>query len=221
MDRRASATRTHSGPQWVAEIYDQLVDDVSAGGRAVVHLDPPRLVVAAPDQRGLLVSVVGTLALHGLDIRRSDVTGRDGVAIDSFTVDAVGASWPDAERLRDDLEAALSGRLELAERIASRSRDDADTRPAPNRSGGPIIVIDNSESDTCTLIEVHTTDALGLLYRLTRALFECELDVVSARVSTFGNAASDAFYVRTATTRKVAGAEAIEAVKRALTDSLP
>ena len=37
---------------------------------------------------------------------------------------------------------------------------------------------------------------IGLLHRITRALFEADLDVVSARVSTLGDMVVDAFYVR-------------------------
>ena len=37
---------------------------------------------------------------------------------------------------------------------------------------------------------------MGQLHRITRALAECQLDVTSAKVSTFGVAVVDAFYVR-------------------------
>ena len=50
---------------------------------------------------------------------------------------------------------------------------------------------------------MRAVDELGLLHRVTRTLFDCDLDVVSARVSTVGDAVVDAFYVRDAAGQKV------------------
>ncbi len=46
------------------------------------------------------------------------------------------------------------------------------------------------------MLEVRAPDEIGLLHRITRALFDADLDVVSARVSTLGEMVVDAFYVR-------------------------
>ncbi|HXN60253.1 MAG TPA: hypothetical protein VN886_07335, partial [Acidimicrobiales bacterium] len=46
-------------------------------------------------------------------------------------------------------------------------------------------------------------DEIGFLHRITRALFEADLDVVSARVSTLGEMVVDAFYVRESNGSKV------------------
>ena len=56
--------------------------------------------------------------------------------------------------------------------------------------------VDNEASETATVVEVRAPDEIGLLHRITRALFEADLDVVSARVSTLGEIVVDAFYVR-------------------------
>jgi len=58
------------------------------------------------------------------------------------------------------------------------------------------VSVDNEASDTATVMEVRAPDEIGLLHRITRALFESNLDVVSARVSTLGEIVVDAFYVR-------------------------
>ncbi len=50
------------------------------------------------------------------------------------------------------------------------------------------------------MVDVRAEDDVGLLHRITAALFALELDVVAARVSTFGHEVLDAFYVRDATT---------------------
>jgi [protein-PII] uridylyltransferase len=58
------------------------------------------------------------------------------------------------------------------------------------------VSVDNEASDTATVLEVRAPDEIGLLHRITRALFDADLDVVSARASTIGEMAVDAFYVR-------------------------
>jgi [protein-PII] uridylyltransferase len=47
-----------------------------------------------------------------------------------------------------------------------------------------------------TVIEVESTDRIGLLYDITRALFETGLSISSAIVATYGELAVDVFYVR-------------------------
>jgi [protein-PII] uridylyltransferase len=51
---------------------------------------------------------------------------------------------------------------------------------------------------------------------VTRALFDCDLDVVSARVSTIGHEVVDAFYVRTAEGAKLTDPTRLEAVEEAV-----
>ncbi|MGO9457599.1 MAG: [protein-PII] uridylyltransferase [Acidimicrobiales bacterium] len=202
---------------WVTDVHRRLMDEVRSGGRPAVLLEPPRVVVAAPDRPGLLASVAGTLALHGLDVRSADAVAEAGVATEVFTVETGRSSWPDGARLREDLEAVLSDRLALSERLAERGRAYAGRqRPSAARPVVPEVIVDNSASATSTVVEVRAPDEVGLLHRVTQALFDCKLDVVSARASTLGAAAVDAFYVRDAAGAKLTEPAAIDLVERAL-----
>ncbi len=201
----------------LAEGHAHLVAEVSGGGRAAVVLDPPRVSVAAADRPGLLASVAGVLALHGLDVRSADATSAEGVAVEVFTVEVPRGSWPDSARLREDLEAVLDDRLVLEERLAARARAYAGERRAWSaRTISPHVLTDNEASASSTVLEVRAPDEIGLLHRVTQALFDAELDVVSARMSTFGQEVVDAFYVRTANGEKVTDPERIRSVERAV-----
>ncbi len=198
------ASPATAGIAWVTDVHRRMMTEVRSAGRPVVLLDPPRVVVAAPDRRGLLASVAGTLALHGLDVRSADATGEEGVAVEVFTVEVGRGSWPDSARLREDLESVLSDRLALDDRLAAKARDYAGRRrPQAARPLPPTVVVDNEASATSTVVEVRAPDAVGLLHGLTKVLFDCDLDVVSARASTLGDSAVDAFYVRDAAGAKV------------------
>jgi [protein-PII] uridylyltransferase len=58
-----------------------------------------------------------------------------------------------------------------------------------------VTVVDDA-SEASTVIEIRAPNSIGLLYRITATLFALDLDVVAARVSTFGHEVVDAFYVR-------------------------
>ncbi len=202
---------------WVTEGQQRLVEEVREAGRAVVAFDPPRVTVAAADRPGLLASVAGVLAIHGLDVRSADATSSDGIAVEVFTVEVPRGSWPDSARLREDLEAVLADRLVLSERLAARAEAYAGGRRAWSpRSITPHVVTDNEASASSTVLELRAPDEMGLLHRVTQALFDCALDVVSARVSTIGQEVVDAFYVRTADGTKVTDPARLRSVEEAV-----
>ncbi len=213
----AAGEQATAGRAWVTDVHRRMMDEVRAGGRPAVLLDPPRVVVAAPDRRGLLAAVAGTLALHGLDVRSADVTGEEGVAAEVFTVEVGRGSWPDSARLREDLEAVLADRLALGDRLAAKARDYAGRRrPQAAHPVVPQVTVDNGASGRATVVEVRAPDEVGLLHRVTQALFDCGLDVVSARVSTLGDAVVDAFYVHDAGGGKLTDPAALVRVEATL-----
>jgi [protein-PII] uridylyltransferase len=196
--------------------HRDLMDEVRATGLPSVSLQPPRVIVAAPDRPGLLSSVAGALALNGLDVRAANVAGEDGVAVEVFTVEVARGTWPDTAKLREDLAAVLSGRLALDQRLIERQRVYPLRRRAAAHVLGSDVSVDNDASETSTVLEVRAPDEIGLLHRITRILFEADLDVVSARAATLGEMVVDAFYVREADGTKVTDGDRLSAITSAL-----
>ena len=180
------------------------MDEVRQTGLPVgARCSHPRSSWPRPTGRGLFSSVAGALALNGMDVRAANVSGEDGVAVEVFTVEVARGTWPDTAKLREDLAAVLSDRLALGELLSERERVyPCAGAPQPTSSGSDVSV-DNDASETATVLEVRAPDEIGLLHRITRALFEADLDVVSARVSTLGEMVVDAFYVRESNGAKV------------------
>jgi len=205
------------GAGWVTEGHHRLMEEVRESGRPAVALDPPRVTVAAADRPGLLASVAGILALHGLDVRSADATSGEGVAVEVFIVEVPRGSWPDSARLREDLDAVLADRLKLDARLAARADAYAgERRQSSARTITPHVGTDNDASASSTVLELRAPDEVGLLHRVTQALFDCGLDVVSARVSTIGHEVVDAFYVRTAAGEKVTDPTRLRSVEEAV-----
>jgi [protein-PII] uridylyltransferase len=173
-----------------------LMAEVRETGLPSVSLQPPNVIVAAPDRPGLFSSVAGALALNGMDVRAANISGEEGIAVEVFTVEVARGTWPDTAKLREDLAAVLSDRLALGERLSERERIYPLRRGSAAHLPGSDVSIDNEASETATVLEVRAPDEIGLLHRITAALFDAGLDVVSARVSTLGEMVVDAFYVR-------------------------
>ena len=107
-DRELAGEAKPSGPVPIPPAYRALIEEVRHSGLPSVSLDPPQVVVAAPDRPGLLSAVAGALALHGMDVRAANVSGEGGVAVEVFTVEVARGTWPDTARLREDLAAVLA-----------------------------------------------------------------------------------------------------------------
>ncbi len=67
----------------------------------------------------------------------------------------------------------------------------------------PEIVINNALCEHYTVVEVAGRDRPGLLYDLTAAISDLNLDITSAHITTFGEKAVDVFYVTDLTGKKL------------------
>ena len=122
------------------------------------------------------------------------------------------------EQVVDDLERALAGRLAIRARLAERARTLRRRRrgapPQRRRARGARST--STASATPTVVEVHAPDGVGVLYRITRALAELDLDIVGAKVQTLGAQVVDSFYVRGADGAKVTDPGVLAEAERAL-----
>ncbi|KOG34807.1 [protein-PII] uridylyltransferase [Streptomyces resistomycificus] len=158
------------------------------------------LVIAVPDQSGVLPAVAGVLAVHRLTVRTAELRTLDlpdgvegSVLLLNWRVAAQYGSLPQAARLRADLVRALDGSLDIAGRLAER--DAAYPRRRGVVAPPPRVSVHPTASRLATVIEVRAQDVPGLLHRIGRALDDARVRVRSAHVSTLGANAVDAFYV--------------------------
>ncbi|MEG8281017.1 [protein-PII] uridylyltransferase [Streptomyces sp. AHA2] len=182
------------------------------------------LLIAVPDQPGVLPAVAGVLAVHRLTVRTAELRslalpdGVDGsVLLLDWRVAAEYGSLPQAARLRADLVRALDGSLDIAARLAER--DAAYPRRRGVVAPPPRVSVHPAASRLATVIEVRSQDAPGLLFRIGRALEDAGVRVRSAHVSTLGANAVDAFYVTGPQGAPLPGDEAV-AVARKLEETL-
>jgi [protein-PII] uridylyltransferase len=177
------------------------------------------LLIAVPDQPGVLPAVAGVLAMHRLTVRTAELRslhlpdGVEGsVLLLDWRVAAEYGSLPQAVRLRADLVRALDGSLDIAGRLAER--DAAYPRRRGVIAPAARVSVHPAASRLATVIEVRSQDAPGLLFRIGHALEEAGVQVRSAHVSTLGANAVDAFYVTGSQGAPLPGEEAASVARK-------
>ncbi|MBV8976902.1 MAG: [protein-PII] uridylyltransferase [Alphaproteobacteria bacterium] len=230
--RELALSRHHDG-YWLAcepaahEAHARLLAGAETGAEAIslsAHSDDFRsvteLVIATPDHPGLFSQLTGAISASGGSIVDAKAfTTLDGVALDVFSVqDADGLPFGDAERiarLKRAIERTIAGEL-LPGAVLGR-------RTQPRTSAfqvRPRVHFDNEASVSATVVELEGLDRPGLLYEISRALFESKLSISSAIVSTYGERAVDVFYVRDGFGHKIIHPERLKAVEGRLLSAL-
>ena len=174
------------------------------------------VTVIARDRPGLFSRVAGALALNGVDVVHAAGQSEDGMAIEVLRVTSMFDKEPNWPKVNSDIQRAVDGKLALRARLKERAQA-YHARPATAaRPVQPKVVVDNYTSDVATVIEVIAPDGVGVLYRITTALLECDLDIVSAKIETLGSQVVDAFYVRDRKGDKIIDASYLAEVERAI-----
>ncbi|MEZ5142447.1 MAG: [protein-PII] uridylyltransferase [Acidimicrobiales bacterium] len=188
----------------------------------IIHPLDDKLTVVAPDRPGLFSKVAGVLALRGLDVLEAAAySSDDGMALEVFRVESPFGPSIDWPKVVTDLERSLAGRLALAAHLAERARRYARpsslARVTPQR---PTVRFDNDISESSTVVEVQAPDGIGVLYRITHALADLDLDVRTAKIHTMGTEVVDAFYVRDRSVAKVLDPSYLGEIERAIVHAL-
>lgn len=167
------------------------------------------ITVCVKDRPGALARTAGVLSLHRISVLRAQAySTAAGLALERFVVLPPAGSW--AGSFSDDLKAAYSGRLAVEARL---ERKTSDYRPAGDIV--PDITVLNDASAHSTVVEVRAPDALGLLYAITAALSDLDIDIHVAKIDTLGARVVDVFYVRSSWGGKLDDTQA-EEVKRSI-----
>ena len=178
--------------------HHRLLDEIRNDGEMRFVPGTATCVVAAPDRTGLLATVAGALAAHGVEVLSAKGwSSDDGVAVEEFRIERRLGGDPPWARIEADLRSALAGEIDLHERLTERARVYAGaTRRVSAVPAAPAdVLVDQHASATSTLIEVRAPDSVGVLYRVATTIASLGLDIRAALVQTLGHEVVDVFYV--------------------------
>lgn len=181
------------------------------------------ITVYTGDHPGLFSRIAGAMASIGTNVVDARITTmRNGMALDSFWVqDPTQTAFESHENLSRMVKAikeSLNGELQINQAIAKRPSN------LPKRARGmtiaPRVLIDNKASTTHTVVEVNGTDRPGLLHLLTRRIAQQNLQISSAKISTYGASIVDVFYVKDIFGLKIQNDRRLDLIKQAMLDEL-
>ena len=148
-------------------------------------------VVGGVDVQLLLSRTAGICALHRLDVYAADAGTFDGHPVVVVRASPRFGRLPDPALLAADLRRAVAGNYDVSAALAKREAEARDGRaPEP-----PQISWLPDASTEAMVLELRAGDRRGLLHDVMAALEETGAKVRGARVSTFGSAVVDAFYL--------------------------
>jgi [protein-PII] uridylyltransferase len=191
-----------------------------AAGTQAIRTAGDRLTLITPDRHGLFSRVAGVLSLHGLGVLDAAAATEGGWALEVFRVESSFGPTFSWDKVVADLHLALAGRLAIRARLADRVRTYGDRRVQRSEHVEPEVRFDLQASADATVVEVHANDGLGVLYRITSALADLDLDIVTAKVQTLGPQVVDSFYVRSPDGSKITDAAVLAETERALLHAL-
>ncbi len=179
--------------------------ELLTSGEVVVAIDGHELTVVTFDRPGMFSRVSGALALNGVEILKANVETADGMSLHLMRLGRGVGLEERPEKVISDVEDAIAGRIALRARLLQRSRTYRFQRVTTARPSDPQVVFDNETSAVATVIEVRGPDSIGLLYRITRALADLDIDIKQAKVQTLGHDVVDTFYVNPPNGTKMSG----------------
>ncbi len=158
--------------------------------------------------RGLFHRITGALTSQGLSILSADIHSQPGpIAWDRFVVNDLDYDGPPPlQRIEDVCKSVVQtiqydGSTPPAFRRVWKSKNSVEADVA--RTQPTQIRFDNSTSEQFTIVTVFAYDRTGLLYDISKTLFDLNLDLHVAKVSTHLDQVVDVFYVTDNADRKI------------------
>ena len=180
------------------------------------------IMVIAGDRRGLIYDMVATFARNSASVVDARVfTSSRGVAFDVFTLH--DANYEAFGKARQNMLFKLENELAAAIHGDDHAVSEFGFKPSRRHQVfqvEPFVLFDNQGSTNDTIIEVSGSDRPGLLAELTKALLDEALNITSAHITSTGERAQDAFYVRKLDGTKLLEPHRIERLKKVLEEIL-
>ena len=188
-----------------------------------VHLSLERndavwtLAATTLDKPFLFSNICGVLSSFGMDIIRGHaLTNPNGLVLDvfQFTDDERFLELnPDAhDQVLHVLEDVVSGRSDVTTLLRGREQGVLQSRGASRFA--PVVRADNEASGRYTILDIVASNALGLLYRISRVISRHGCDVDLVLIATEGEKAIDVFHITKG------GSKLTEAEQQVLTSDL-
>lgn len=174
---------------------------------------------------GIFHRLTGALTSQRLEILSAEIhTLADGLVLDRFYVqDRDFDGEPPEHRLakvRDCLTSALKHPTDDPPRFPNIWGSQSATAKASVPKPPVRVRVDNNTSERFTILDTFAHDRMGLLYTITRMLFELGLSVHRAKVGSYVDQVVDVFYVTDLEGNKILDEGRLEEIRTRLLDKI-
>ena len=217
-----------------AEIVDELErlgrlphHDAVAWGRYRADRKAVEYTVGTYEQitPGIFHKLTGALTSKGMQILSAEIhTLAHDLVLDRFHVQDMDFSGePPPERLAEVASALVASLKSESgqEPVFRRLWVEETKRAAARATRLPTQVrIDNTTSDRFTILDIFAHDRMGLLYTITRTIFQLGLSVHVAKIGTYLDQVVDVFYVTDVRGAKIQDDRQLAFIRQRLMDEV-
>jgi len=209
-----TAVQRHAGAAIVREVR------LPIGGRR-------EIVIVADERRGFLADVSVCLAKHGISVLGAQVYARkrrrrSPEVVGLFELEPAGYAETISDEvikeLQEDLTSIVTGEVDAETFLQMNAASER--TPSSSIQVSTKVVLSNDATSESTLIDVYTQDRPGVLYAITRAIRDLNIEILFARINTEGVRVVDAFYVTEADGRKIVDQDRLRVLRESIVHSL-
>lgn len=213
--------------QFSEEEINAHAEEIARGEDTIVFFREDKeftnITVITEDNEAVLAKLCGALSINDLNIHDARIfTRKDGIIIDNFNVtDFRSHKKIEPERydkIKEDVIASLNNQLSINKEFKRvRSKWWRIEDKLFSRKGNVKVLFEKHQK--YTIIDIFSPDRLGLLYQITRKLFDLGLSIYFAKISTKGDDVVDSFYVLTQAGKKISPNN-FELIKKELSETI-
>lgn len=184
-----------------------------------------RIITDQHHSSGCFHLIAGVLAAMRLEILRAEITTTtDGVVVDVFHVRdhdfELEVPRSRTKAVADAIRDVLTGGDTVEELFRRHKRFSCGQSTEAVMELPTRVEVDDHTSDRCTVISVFVHDQPGLLYTISRTLFQLGLSIELAKISTHFDQVADVFYVTDNDGRKIRSESDQDAIRIRLEQEL-
>lgn len=181
------------------------------------------VTICTYDYLGLLRNISAAFLSFNLNILKAEVnTLENGLTVDNFQVtkseNPIDEVVPLIKDIQNTLKNLISGNIDpymivkekLTERFEKRKITDIKNN----------VEFDNNLSENYTIIDIYTSDKVGLLFKLLDKFCNLNINVQKAKISTDVDRVVDSFYVTDENGNKIIGETQIKNIKKILESTI-
>tara|TARA_B100001013_G_scaffold201393_1_gene121996 strand:- start:1136 stop:3823 length:2688 start_codon:yes stop_codon:yes gene_type:complete len=176
------------------------------------------ILIYTKDKPGLLYKLSGAATISGFNLVEAKVsTLNNGMALDILWVRDLNGSMLDKLYHFSKLEKKMLKILSNDNSLEKEVENEREKNLKKNLFNiNTKIFIDNDSSKKHTILEINTFDRIGLIYDVTKKLYELGLKISSAKILTMGKGANEIFYIQDFRGNKILSNKKINKLKTSI-----